>query len=306
MTNYISRAKYVEPNGYIVKPYQDREVNAAIQIALYKKETDRKLRESEERYKSVVDTAKDAIIIINSSRSIISWNRTAEIMFGYSINEIIGWPFDYLIHKRLHVTLEEEFEQAVSAKKQDDIGKVIEITGLRKDGEFPMEFSLTCWKTKKEVFFTIIIRDITERKRVEEEKQMLEAQLRHQQKLESIGTLASGVAHEINNPLMGMINYAELIKSRIKDNSLKEFSEGIIEEGDRVAKIVKNLLLFARQEKESRRSSYIKDIIDASLSLIGAVLRKDRIGLNLDIPGRSSEDNVPQPADTAGDNKPSY
>jgi len=122
-----------------------------------------------------------------------------------------------------------------------------------------------------------------QRRQAEEAKQALEAQLLQSQKLESIGTLASGVAHEINNPLMGMINYAELINSRIKDDTLKEFSAGIIEEGDRVAKIVRNLLSFARQDKESHSPAQIKDIIEASLSLIGSVLRKDQITLSVDI-----------------------
>ena len=127
-------------------------------------------------------------------------------------------------------------------------------------------------------------REITERKLVEAGSKAMQAQLLQSQKLESIGTLASGVAHEINNPLMGMINYAELINSRINDDTLKEFSASIIEEGDRVAKIVRNLLSFARQDKESHSPASIKDIIEASLSLIGAVLRKDQITLIYDIP----------------------
>jgi len=93
----------------------------------------------------------------------------------------------------------------------------------------------------------------------------------------------SGVAHEINNPLMGMINYAELIRSRIKDDSLVEFSAGIIEEGDRISKIVRNLLSFSRQDKESYSPANVKDIIEASLSLFGAVLRKNQITLKVNV-----------------------
>ena len=126
--------------------------------------------------------------------------------------------------------------------------------------------------------------EMNERKRAEEEKMELEMWLRQSQKLESIGTLASGIAHEINNPLMGIISYAELINERIEEESLKEFSEGIIEEGNRVGKIVKNLLSFARQDKESHSPAYLVDIINVSLSLLGAVLRKCQIKLEMDIP----------------------
>jgi len=121
------------------------------------------------------------------------------------------------------------------------------------------------------------------RKRAEEEKEALEAQLRQQQKLESIGTLASGVAHEINNPLMGILGYAELINTRIKDEEVKEFSEGILEEGNRVARIVRNLLAFSRQEKTSYSPAYLNDIIDASLNLFGTVMKKDQITLKIEV-----------------------
>ena len=131
--------------------------------------------------------------------------------------------------------------------------------------------------------------DITERKRAEEERLALEAQLRQSQKLESIGTLASGVAHEINNPLTGIINYADLIESRVKDDRLREFAAGIMKEGNRVAKIVKDLLSFARQEKQSHSPARIEDIINTSLTLVGGVLRKDQITIEKEIP-----DDLPQ------------
>ena len=131
--------------------------------------------------------------------------------------------------------------------------------------------------------------DITERKRAEAERLAMEAHLRQSQKLESIGTLASGVAHEINNPLMGMINYADLIGERVEDDTVKEYSQVIMKEGNRIATIVRNLLSFSRQEKETHSPAEIRDIIDNSLSLVGSLLRKDQITLDLDIP-----DDLPQ------------
>ena len=126
--------------------------------------------------------------------------------------------------------------------------------------------------------------EVTERKRAEEEKATAEAHLQQSQKLESIGTFASGVAHEINNPLMGMIGYAELISDAVDDPKTQGYSAGIIKEGNRIATIVHNLLTFSRQDKETHSPAEIKDIVDASLSLFSAVLRKDQITLDLDIP----------------------
>ena len=118
--------------------------------------------------------------------------------------------------------------------------------------------------------------DVTDRKQ-------LEAQLRQNQRLESIGTLASGVAHEINNPLMGMINYAELIGSRAESEELARFADGIKNEGARIAKIVRNLLSFSRQVPETHSSARLVDIVESSLSLVGSMLRKDRIELECDV-----------------------
>lgn len=129
-----------------------------------------------------------------------------------------------------------------------------------------------------------ILIDVSDRIEAEQAKTALEAQLRQTQKLESIGTLASGVAHEINNPLTGIINYADLIQRRIEDADLKEYAHGIMEEGDRIAKIVRSLLSFARQDTDAHSPADLRDIIDASLALVEAQLKKDRISLLVDVP----------------------
>jgi len=130
-----------------------------------------------------------------------------------------------------------------------------------------------------------MVQDVTEQKRLEGERRGLEVQLRQKKKLESIGTLASGVAHEINNPLTGIIGYAQLIHDRVKDEELREFSGGIVEEGNRVATIVKSLLAFSRQEQRTHSPTSLKDIMDSSLTLVGTLLRKDEIILEIGIPG---------------------
>lgn len=129
-----------------------------------------------------------------------------------------------------------------------------------------------------------ILIDVSDRIRAEGEKVAMEEHLRQMQKLESIGTLASGVAHEINNPLTAIINYADLIERRIEDAKLKAYAEGIIAEGDRIAHIVRNLLSFARQDREKHSPAHLEDIVDASLSLVGSLLRKDQISLEQNIP----------------------
>jgi PAS domain S-box-containing protein len=129
------------------------------------------------------------------------------------------------------------------------------------------------------------VRALLDRKRVEEENARLEARLRQQQKLEAIGTLASGVAHEINNPLNGVMNYAQLLLDKAEAGSpAAAFAGEIIRETERMAGIVRDLLQFARQEKQAHSPASLRDIVEGTLTLIGAVLRRDQITLLVDLP----------------------
>jgi PAS domain S-box-containing protein len=133
--------------------------------------------------------------------------------------------------------------------------------------------------------FLLIGTDVSDRKTAERERANLEAQLRQQQKLESIGTLASGVAHEINNPIQSIMNYADLVRMRADpEGAVADFAGEIIAETERVANIVRNLLAFARQEKEHHSPARIIDIVESSLTLMRAVLRRDHIILRVDVP----------------------
>ena len=127
--------------------------------------------------------------------------------------------------------------------------------------------------------------DITERKRLERERAGLDAQMRQQQRLESIGTLASGVAHEINNPINGAMNYAQLILDKAEPGSRNaEFATEIILETQRVSTIVRNLLTFSRDEKQSHSQARLTDIVDGTLSLIRTIIRHDQITLTVNVP----------------------
>jgi signal transduction histidine kinase len=128
--------------------------------------------------------------------------------------------------------------------------------------------------------------DITQRREAQSNQSKLEAVLRQQQRLESIGTLASGVAHEINNPVQGIMNYAELIATSTDVSDMtREFAEEIGHESQRVATIVRNLLAFSRQEGDRAAApARLGDIVEGTLSLIRTVLRKDQIALHIEIP----------------------
>jgi signal transduction histidine kinase len=126
---------------------------------------------------------------------------------------------------------------------------------------------------------------IREQDKAEQQQLALESHLWQSQQLASIGTLAGGMAHEINNPITGIMNYAQLIQDRIdEDSPLKEFSSEIIVETKRVAGIVRTLLAFADQEKQQHSPARLADIVEDTVMLMRAMTDRDRIILEVDVP----------------------
>src|SRR5262249_43753592 len=126
------------------------------------------LRASELRFRSVVQSAADAIILADETGKIVFCNSGAEILFGYTEEQIVGSQIEMLIPERYRSNQVAGFERFRVTGRSDMIGKVVELQGLRKNGAvFPAELSLASWTNGDGTMFTAIIRDITERKRTE-------------------------------------------------------------------------------------------------------------------------------------------
>jgi len=143
-------------------------------VALHNSRTLESLENSEERFRSVVETANDAIVSIDSSGNIVFWNEEAKIIFGYVADEVIGKPVTLIMPKRFHEAHRKGMEQILTTGESKIVGRTVELAGLRKNGsEFPLELSLASWKTGEEIFFTAILRDVTDRKQAEEQVENL-------------------------------------------------------------------------------------------------------------------------------------
>lgn len=198
------------------------------------------LQENEERFRSVVESAADAIVLADHRGRIISWNRAARRLFGYSVEEVEGKPLTILMPARYREAHQRGIERLRSTGHSRVIGKTIELEGLKKDGsEFPLELSLATWKTKDAVFYSGIIRDITERKQAQE--RLIQAE-----KLASLGTLVSGMAHEINNPAQGILGMAELILGEDDRAKIREYARDIVSYAKHIATVVRDFACYAR------------------------------------------------------------
>ena len=243
------------------------------------------LRESREQLLDLYENAPAAYFSVGVDGIIHRCNlRTAELL-GYRVEQLTGRPVTDLYADTPHGKA-----AAANVFERFHAGETIvdqELQMKRADGTSAWT-SLTVNAVRNEdgdiVESRSMVMDVTARRQVEQEKQAMELHLSQSQRLESIGTLASGVAHELNNPLTSVINYAQRIRDRVGDAKLRDYAAGIIEEGDRMAKIVSHLLSFTWQEMERHSPADIRDIVDGTLSLIGASLRKDQIRVEVDTP----------------------
>jgi PAS domain S-box-containing protein len=161
--------------AYLTKPYNREELKATLRraigvktLALKAERVELALGEYEERFRSLVESATDAIILADQGGMIVSWNKGAQAIFGYMKDEIVGQPLTALMPARYHEAHRQGLERMRRGGKAHVIGRTVELHGVRKDGaEFPLELSLATWKTREGQWYSGIIRDITERKRTE-------------------------------------------------------------------------------------------------------------------------------------------
>jgi PAS domain S-box-containing protein len=136
------------------------------------KEVDDKLRESEERFRSVAESANEAIVCADEKGYIMYWNNGASSIFGYADYEVIGRPLSIIMPQRYREAHERGLYRLRHTGELKVMGKTLELHGLRKDGtEFPIELSLSHWKTSRGLFFAGIIRDISLRRQMQEERE---------------------------------------------------------------------------------------------------------------------------------------
>jgi PAS domain S-box-containing protein len=161
---------YKLPGGEIVSLFED--VSERIQA-------EKNLQESEERFRSIAESANDAIVSIDGTGRVVSWNRAAERIFGYTASEALGTSLTRMIPERYRDAHEHGLQRVGVDGDYRMIGETVELEGLSKDGkEIPIELSLSTWTLGERRFFTGIIRDITGRKRSEKALRDSEARLR--------------------------------------------------------------------------------------------------------------------------------
>lgn len=223
------------------------------------KMVEKQLRESEERYAAVMSQAIEGIYLVDpGTKKILESNKSFQNMLGYSGDELSGMVlYDFILHSRDEV---DAIFNSVMAR--DDL-----VIGNRKyrvkdGGIIEVEVSAKCIEFAESTAVLAIVRDISERKKAEKEKEALQERLRQAQKLEAIGTLAGGVAHDLNNILAGIVSYPEImLLSLPEDSPLREQLETIQKSGERAAAVVTDLLTVARGVASKKENQPLNSLV---------------------------------------------
>ncbi|WP_269539136.1 hybrid sensor histidine kinase/response regulator [Cerasicoccus fimbriatus] len=211
----------------------------------------------------ILSRIDDAIIILDSDFKVTYWNDGATRLLGWTPRERLGLPImdiapqadDREIAKLLNKTLVGEvqhIERNILNKDRLQLWVEWDSHPILKDDKNPLGVM-------------IILRNI-------EERRSLEAQLRHSQKMEAIGTLAGGIAHDFNNIMAAIRGYTELAYRRCEDESLKRDLGTVLKSSERATSLIDNILTFSRKQPESRSPLYLQDALAECLQLLRATL----------------------------------
>ena len=237
-------------------------------------------KRSEEQLRLAIEAAPSGMILVDQQGQIILVNAQIEHQFGYSRHELLGQLVELLVPESFRAAHRGDRQHFFSAPSTRQMGKGRELFGRRKDGsEFPIEIGLNPVDTSEGIHVLASVIDITERKR-------LEQQLRRTERIAELGTLASGMAHEIGTPMNVILGRAEYLLGRVKEEPIQKGLQIIITQVERITKVMNQLLAFARRKTPERMPLALREVVEHSLEMFEQRLEQARIDVMLDTDDR--------------------
>jgi len=241
----------------------------------------KRIRRTEQRYRAIFEHATDGMAITTADHHILDANPKFGELVQCSPDELIGKG----MLEAIKVAGGAQFCGLDLLLDGAILGELDLTIQTASGNESPVSLTSGFVFMDDERLILMIMRDRSERSRLERDKEIMQRQLYQTSKLASIGELSAGVAHEINNPLNCIINFAQLLKddpASLDLNSLK-MVDSIIDEGSRIAKIVRNLLTFARRDPIETDRVNVAETITNSMSLFGRQLEMDGVKVETDL-----------------------
>jgi PAS domain S-box-containing protein len=263
--------------GYLTDAFEKMRIS--------RQRTEAALRESEMRFRSVTQSANDAIIAADSGGNIIFWNQGAQAAFGYAEADVLGKPLTLLIPPRYRDAHQQGMERLRTTGESPLLGHPIALQGLRRDGsELDVELSLAAWQTEAGTFYSGILRDITERKWAEDEIRRLNVELEQRvvertAQLEAankeLESFAYSVSHDLRAPLRSIDGFSRFLLQHCLDKldaREQDYLRRVRAASQRMGQLIDDLLNLSRLT----RIDLCREAVDLSAlaRLIAAELRQ--------------------------------
>jgi PAS domain S-box-containing protein len=232
---------------------------------------ERQLRKANSFLSNIIQSSVDGIVVVDTSGNVLVFNEGAERILGYKAEEVIGHP--EVFQQFYDPEIAREVMRRMRSSDYGPPGKLStsRINFIRKSGEkIPVNFSAAIIKEGgREIGSVGIFSDLREHERLRRELEKAQRQVVQAAKIASLGRLAAGVAHEINNPLAGILIYADMLMKQVDDTpSLRQDLQEIINQTLRCKEIVTRLLEFSRQSLGERTLFDLKDLMEQSAKLL--------------------------------------
>ncbi len=325
----LKRAKKTAPYGYITKDIELKEqLPIVVDFALYKHQSEKEkkaqekaLAESEEKFRSIVNSARDAIIFIDGEGKITSWNPAAEEIFGYKEKEVQNNKLTDVLAPKFYL---DEYEERFTEFKNDGegefIGKPIELELRSKDGDIiPIESSIATIKVKDNWNACCIFRDISKRRESEEEIERLVQELQYSKemveqnaneiinlntKLEesqdmlkelnaSKDRFFSIIAHDLKGPFQGFLGYSEILSQdldALSDDEVQSFAKELYDSAKQLFKLLENLLQWSRLQRGAIQREPINVNLKQLVNMIFDILSTQANQKNITLENEAPED----------------